>query len=47
MGSEVISRTVVITTGVDYRKLDVPGIEKFTGAGIYYGAAMTEAAGVL
>jgi thioredoxin reductase (NADPH) len=43
-GPEVISRTVVITTGVDYRKLDVPGIEKFTGAGIYYGAAMTEAA---
>lgn len=42
-GPEVISRTVVITTGVDYRKLDVPGIEKFTGAGIYYGAAMTEA----
>jgi thioredoxin reductase (NADPH) len=35
---------VVITTGVDYRKLDVKGIESFTGAGIYYGAAMTEAA---
>lgn len=43
-GPEVNSRTVIITTGVDYRKLDVKGVENFTGAGIYYGAAMTEAA---
>ena len=43
-GPEIISRTVVITTGVDYRKLDVKGVDKFTGAGVYYGAAMTEAA---
>ncbi len=42
-GTELISRTVVITTGVDYRKLDVPGVENFTGAGVYYGAAVTEA----
>jgi len=42
-GPQIISRTVVITTGVDYRKLDVKGVENFTGAGIYYGAAMTEA----
>jgi len=42
-GPEIISRTVVITTGVDYRKLEVKGIENFTGAGVYYGAAMTEA----
>ena len=42
-GPEIISRAVIITTGVDYRKLDTPGIEKFTGAGVYYGAAMTEA----
>ncbi|MXV49688.1 FAD-dependent oxidoreductase [Pedobacter sp. HMF7647] len=42
-GPEVISRAIVITTGVDYRKLDVPGIENFTGAGVYYGAAVTEA----
>jgi thioredoxin reductase (NADPH) len=40
---EIISRSVVVTTGVDYRKLDIPGVEKFTGAGIYYGAAITEA----
>jgi len=43
-GPEINSRTVIITTGVDYRKLDVKGVEHFTGAGIYYGAAMTEAA---
>jgi thioredoxin reductase (NADPH) len=38
------THTILITTGVDYRKLDIRGIEEFTGAGIYYGAAMTEAA---
>jgi thioredoxin reductase (NADPH) len=43
-GPEIITRTVVITTGVDYRKLEVKGIDSFTGAGVYYGAAMTEAA---
>ncbi|QNF34798.1 FAD-dependent oxidoreductase [Adhaeribacter swui] len=43
-GEEINTRTVVITTGVDYRKLETKGVEDFTGAGIYYGAAMTEAA---
>ncbi|MBS0027721.1 FAD-dependent oxidoreductase [Chitinophaga sp. 22321] len=43
-GTEIHTRAVVITTGVDYRKLDTAGIEQFTGAGIYYGAATTEAA---
>jgi thioredoxin reductase (NADPH) len=43
-GEEINTRTVVITTGVDYRKLDTQGVQDFTGAGIYYGAAMTEAA---
>ncbi|MEJ7740074.1 MAG: FAD-dependent oxidoreductase [Chitinophagaceae bacterium] len=42
--SEVNARAVVITTGVDYRKLETKGIAEFSGAGIYYGAAMTEAA---
>ncbi len=41
---EINTRTVIITTGVDYKKLETKGIEDFTGAGIYYGAAMTEAA---
>ncbi len=37
------TRAIVITTGVDYRKLETKGIAEFTGAGIYYGAATTEA----
>jgi thioredoxin reductase (NADPH) len=42
-GEEINTHSIVITTGVDYRKLDTKGIPDFTGAGIYYGAAMTEA----
>ncbi|KQS26792.1 FAD-dependent oxidoreductase [Dyadobacter sp. Leaf189] len=41
--SEINAKAVVITTGVDYRKLETQGIEEFTGKGIYYGAASTEA----
>jgi len=42
-GREINTKSVVITTGVDYRKLDTKGLEQFTGAGVYYGAATTEA----
>jgi thioredoxin reductase (NADPH) len=42
-GSEVNSKTVVIATGVEYTKLEIPKLEKFTGAGVYYGAASVEA----
>lgn len=42
-GSEVSCHALLIATGVSYRKLDVPGIDRLTGAGVYYGAAMTEA----
>jgi thioredoxin reductase (NADPH) len=42
-GREVSCYSTLIALGVDWRKLDVPGIEKFAGAGVYYGAAMTEA----
>jgi thioredoxin reductase (NADPH) len=42
-GSEIYSKTVVIATGVSYKKLEIPGLEKFTGAGVYYGAAAVEA----
>ncbi|KAA9333332.1 FAD-dependent oxidoreductase [Hymenobacter busanensis] len=42
-GSEVRTRAVVMTPGVSYRQLAVPGIEHLTGAGVYYGAARTEA----
>jgi thioredoxin reductase (NADPH) len=42
--TEINTKAVVITTGVDYRKLETKGVEEFTGKGIYYGAANTEAA---
>jgi thioredoxin reductase (NADPH) len=42
-GSEVHSKTIVIATGVQYKKLEVPGIDNFTGAGVYYGSASVEA----
>ncbi|WGK65135.1 FAD-dependent oxidoreductase [Croceiramulus getboli] len=42
-GNCLSAKSVVITTGVNYRKLDAEGIEDFTGAGIYYGSSMTEA----
>jgi thioredoxin reductase (NADPH) len=41
-GSELISRSVLIASGVSYRKLEALGLDKLTGAGIYYGAAMSE-----
>ena len=34
---------VLVASGVSYRQLDTPGFPELTGAGIYYGAAMTEA----
>jgi thioredoxin reductase (NADPH) len=42
-GTIVHSKTIVIATGVAYTKLDIDDIERFTGAGIYYGAAAVEA----
>ncbi|MET4107851.1 FAD-dependent oxidoreductase [Hymenobacter sp. UYP22] len=42
-GSEVKTRAVILTTGVSYRTLEVPGIDRLSGAGVYYGAARTEA----
>ncbi|MBO0360400.1 FAD-dependent oxidoreductase [Hymenobacter sp. BT186] len=42
-GSKVRTRAVVLTTGVSYRTLDVPGVDRLSGAGVYYGSARTEA----
>jgi thioredoxin reductase (NADPH) len=42
-GSEVSTRALLIASGVSYRSLDVPGAAALTGAGVYYGAALTEA----
>jgi thioredoxin reductase (NADPH) len=43
-GTELTAYTVVITTGMTARTLDAPGVEALNGRGVYYGAAMTEAA---
>lgn len=42
-GTELSCHALIIATGVSYRKLNVPGMDRLTGAGVYYGAAMTEA----
>jgi thioredoxin reductase (NADPH) len=42
-GTEISCHALLITTGVSYRKLEVPGVKRLAGAGVYYGAAMTEA----
>jgi thioredoxin reductase (NADPH) len=42
-GGEVVARAVVIATGVEYRPIGVPGLEARRGAGVFYGAAVTEA----
>jgi thioredoxin reductase (NADPH) len=44
-GPEVGCKVLLIATGVAYRKLDVPGMDRLYGAGVYYGSAMTEAMG--
>lgn len=46
-GSEVSAKIVLIATGAWFRLLDLPGIERWNGAGVYYGAAHTEAANYL
>jgi thioredoxin reductase (NADPH) len=41
-GAELCCRAMLVATGVSYRQLQAKGIEKLTGAGVYYGAAMSE-----
>jgi thioredoxin reductase (NADPH) len=43
-GTELSCKALIIASGVTVNILDVPGVEKFTGAGVYYGASLTEAA---
>jgi thioredoxin reductase (NADPH) len=42
-GIEIGAHAVILALGVSWRRLDTPGLEQFTGAGVYYGAAQTEA----
>ena len=45
-GDEVNARALLLSSGVLYRRLNAPGADRFTGAGVYYGAALSEAATV-
>ena len=42
-GPDVTARSIVIATGVSYRRLGIPSLEALVGAGVYYGAAVSEA----
>ena len=43
-GTELSCKALIIASGVTVNILDAPGVERLTGAGIYYGASLTEAA---
>ena len=42
-GVQLSANCVLVASGVSYRKMDAPGLAELTGAGVYYGAALTEA----
>jgi thioredoxin reductase (NADPH) len=44
VGHEISCHALVIATGVQWRKLDVPGVAQFQDAGVYYSSSLTEAA---
>ena len=44
-GSVIDAHAIVLATGVSYRQLAAPGLDKLTGRGVFYGSALTEAAG--
>ncbi len=43
-GTGIDAHTVILATGVSYRRLAAPGMDEMTGRGVYYGSALTEAA---
>jgi thioredoxin reductase (NADPH) len=42
-GTSVLARTLVVATGAAWRRIGVPELEAFTGRGVFYGAAVSEA----
>jgi thioredoxin reductase (NADPH) len=42
-GTFIDGHTVLLATGVSYRRLDAPGLDELAGRGVYYGSALTEA----
>ncbi|HYO80497.1 MAG TPA: hypothetical protein VES20_03780 [Bryobacteraceae bacterium] len=43
-GGKLVARANICATGVDYRRLGIPGEDRFLGAGVFYGAGASEAA---
>src|SRR5579863_456768 len=43
-GTELSCHAMLLATGVQWRKLDIPGMDRLQGAGVYYGGSMSEAA---
>jgi thioredoxin reductase (NADPH) len=46
-GTSIDAHAVILATGVTYRQLTAPGVAEFTGRGVYYGSALTEATGCI
>ncbi len=44
-GTAIAAHSVILATGVQYRQLEAEGCTDLTGCGVYYGSALTEAAG--
>ncbi|MEQ1840606.1 MAG: FAD-dependent oxidoreductase [Verrucomicrobiales bacterium] len=42
LGTTVRTRTIIISTGVSYRQLDIPGLDQFRGRGVYHAATKIE-----
>jgi thioredoxin reductase (NADPH) len=42
-GNEISCHALMIATGVQWRRLEAPGVDRLQGAGIYYGGGATEA----
>jgi thioredoxin reductase (NADPH) len=42
-GTQILGRALLVAAGVEWRRLDVPGVERLLGAGVYYGAGPSEA----
>jgi thioredoxin reductase (NADPH) len=42
-GSRIGAQTIILATGVEYRRLRAPGIEELTGKGVFYGSSLSEA----
>jgi thioredoxin reductase (NADPH) len=43
-GSEITAKALIITSGVEYRRLTAEGLDELTGTGVYYGTSNIEAA---